>query len=100
MKTILKIYMFFKVFGLLTKKLKHQKKIKKKHTPDEVKIGSFRDHFLNADISVKGTDVLINIGGFYNEIDAMLWARMQTELWLKAKEDHDLVNKFNNKTLH
>ena len=106
MKKILQIYALLKVFVLLMKKSKHLKKTKQKHQPikqqlpkqpEEVKIGSFKDQFLKADISVKGTDVKISVGGFYNELDAMMWARMQRELWL------DTVNEFKNNnynTLH
>ena len=59
------------------KKSKHLKKIQKKHTPethrDQVTaISSFKDQFLNADIGVRGSEVLISIGGFFNEIDLKL----------------------------
>ena len=106
MKKILKIYALLKVIVLLMKKSKHQKKIKQQHQPikqqlpkqpEEVKIGSFKDQFLKADISVKGKDVKISVGGFYNELDAIMWARMQTELWLNAV--NDLKNN-DNSTLH
>ena len=84
------------------KKSKHQKKIKQqqKQQPkqvEEVKIGSFKDQFLKADISVKGKDVKISVGGFYNELDAIMWARMQTELWLNAVND---FKNNDNSTLH
>ena len=102
MKRILKIYALLKVIVLLMKKSKHQKKIKQQpqqqpKQPEEVKIGSFKDKFLKADISVKGTDVKISVGGFYNELDAMMWARMQTEIWLNAVDDS---KNNNNSTLH
>ena len=49
------------------KKSKHPKKIVKKHTPetrrDQVTaISSFKDQYLNADIGVRGSEVLISIG--------------------------------------
>jgi len=102
MKKILKIYELLKAIVLLMKKSKHQKKIKQqpKQQPkqvEEIKIGSFKDKFLKADISVKGTDVKISVGGFYNELDAMMWARMQTEIWLNAVDDS---KNNNNSTLH
>ena len=81
------------------KKSKHQKKIQKKHSPVEIKVSSFKDHFLKADISVKGTDVLISVGGFFNELDAMMWARMQTELWLQTGQQEHKDN-ITTKTLH
>ena len=102
MKRILKIYALLKVIVLLMKKSKHQKKIKQqqKQQPkqvEEFKIGSFKDHFLKADISVKGKDVKISVGGFYNELDAIMWARMQTELWLNTVND---FKNNDNSTLH
>ena len=102
MKRILKIYALLKVIVLLMKKSKHQKKIKQQPQQqpkqvEEVKIGSFKDHFLKADISVKGKDVKISVGGFYNELEAMMWARMQTELWLNTGND---FKNNDNSTLH
>ena len=102
MKKILKIYALLKVIVLLMKKLKHQKKTKQQpqqqpKQPEEVKIGSFKDQFLKADISVKGKDVKISVGGFYNELDAIMWARMQTEMWLNTVND---FKNNNNSTLH
>ena len=106
MKKILQIYALLKVIVLLMKKSKHQKKIKQQHQPikqqlpkhpEEDKIGSFIDQFLKADISVKGKDVKISVGGFYNELDAIMWARMQTELWLNAVND---FKNNDNSTLH
>ena len=106
MKKILQIYALLKVFVLLMKKSKHQKKIKQqpKQQPkqqskqvEEVKIGSFKDKDLKADISVKGTDVKISVGGFYNELDAIMWARMQTELWINTVND---FKNNDNSTLH
>ena len=103
MKTILKIYTFLKVFGLLMKKSKHPKKIVKKHTPEHnqdqvTAISSFKDQYLNADIGVRGNEVLISIGGFFNEVDAMLWAKMQTEIWLKTAEERKNIS--DHRTLH
>ena len=85
------------------KKSKHPKKVVKKHTPkhkqDQVTaISSFKDQYLNADIGVRGSEVLISIGGFFNEVDAMLWAKMQTEIWLKTADERK--NILENKTLH
>ena len=80
------------------KKSKHPKKIQKKHSPVEIKVSSFKDQFLNADIGVRGSEVLISIGGFFNEVDAMLWAKMQTEIWLKTAEE--LKNISDHRTLH
>ena len=102
MKKILQIYALLKVFVLLMKKSKHQKKIKQQPKQqskqvEEVKIGSFKDKDLKADISVKGTDVKISVGGFYNELDAIMWARMQTELWLNTVDD---FKNNDNSTLH
>ena len=85
------------------KKSKHPKKIKKKHTfqnhKDKVTaISSFKDQYLNADIGVRGSEVLISIGGFFNEVDAMLWAKMQTEIWLKTAEERKNIS--DHRTLH
>ena len=81
------------------KKSKHLKKNQKKHNPVEIKVSSFEDHLLKADISVKGTDVLINIGGFFNEFDAMTWAKIQTELWQQTGQQEQ-KNNITNRTLH
>ena len=85
------------------KKSKPPKKIVKKHTPEHHKyqvtaISSFKDQYLNADIGVRGSEVLISIGGFFNEVDAMLWAKMQTEIWLKTADERK--NIFDHRTLH
>ena len=49
------------------KKSKHPKKIVKNHTLEHHKdqvtaISSFKDQYLNADIGVRGSEVLISIG--------------------------------------
>ena len=85
------------------KKSKHPKKIQKKHTPNTHRdhvtaISSFKDQFLQADIGVRGSEVLISIGGFFNEVDAMMWAKMQTEIWLKTTDERKNIN--DNRTLH
>ena len=85
------------------KKSKHPKKIVKKHTPEHnqdqvTAISSFKDQYLNADIGVRGSEVLIRIDGFFNEIDAMLWAKMQTELWLKTVDERKNIH--DHRTLH
>ena len=85
------------------KKSKHPKKIQKKYTPethrDQVTaISSFKDQYLNADIGVRGSEVLISIGGFFNEVDAMMWAKMQTELWLKTADERRNIH--DHRTLH
>ena len=85
------------------KKSKHPKKIKKKQTiqnnKDQVTaISSFKDQYLKADIGVRGSEVLISIGGFFNEVDAMLWAKMQTEIWLKTADEHKNIS--DHRTLH
>ena len=81
------------------KKSKHPKKIQKKQSPVEIKVSSFKDRFLKADISVKGTDVIISVGGFFNELDAMMWAKMQTELWLQTgQQEHK--DHITTRTLH
>ena len=85
------------------KKSKHPKKIQKKHTPNTHRdhvtaISSFKDQFLNADIGVRGSEVLISIGGFFNEVDAMMWAKMQTELWLKTVDERRNIHDY--RTLH
>jgi len=51
-----------------------------------IKIGSVDDHILKATVSVKGKSVYINIDGFLNELDAMLWAKQQNVLWNKELE--------------
>ena len=85
------------------KKSKHPKKIQKKHTPNThrdhvIAISSFKDQFLQADIGVRGSEVLISIGGFFNEVDAMMWAKMQPELWLKTVDERRNIH--DHRTLH
>ena len=85
------------------KKSKHPKKIQKKHTPNTHRdhvtaISSFKDQFLQADIGVRGSEVLISIGGFFNEVDAMMWDKMQTELWLKTVDERRNIH--DHRTLH
>ncbi len=79
--------MFLKVFGLLMKKLKKNKQLKNKpETQSEIpmtEVGSVSDSILKATVSVKGNSVYINIDGFLNEFDAMLWAKQQSVLWNK-----------------
>ena len=85
------------------KKSKPPKKIVKNHTLEHHKdqvtaISSFKDQYLNADIGVRGSEVLISIGGFFNEVDAILWAKMQTEIWLKTAEERKNIS--DHRTLH
>jgi len=85
------------------KKSNHPKKIVKKHTPKHNKdqvtaISSFKDQHLNADIGVRGSEVLISIGGFFNEVDAMLWAKIQTEIWLNTSGERKNIS--DHRTLH
>ena len=85
------------------KKSKPPKKIVKNHTLEHHKdqvtaISSFKDQYLNADIGVRGSEVLISIGGFFNEVDAMLWAKMQTEIWLKTADERKNIS--DHRTLH
>ena len=85
------------------KKSKYPKKIQKKHTlqthRDHVTaISSFKDQFLQADIGVRGSEVFISIGGFFNEVDAMMWAKMQTEIWLNSAEERKNIH--DHRTLH
>ena len=47
---------------------------------------------------VRGSEVLISIGGFFNEVDAMMWAKMQTELWLKTADERRNIH--DHRTLH
>ena len=73
------------------KKSKHPKKQLKSHKllNNGIKIGSIRDSFLKADIRVKDTTVIIDIDGFSNAFDAMMWARLQSELWLKEMGQYE-----------
>ncbi len=82
--------------------MKKSKNLKKQPKPQEllndgIRIGSIRDKFLKADIKVKDTTVIIDIDGFRNEFDAMMWARLQSELWLKEMGEYKPKN---NITLH
>ena len=91
MKTILKIFVFLKVFGLLTKKSKKKLPLqssKKINQQSPIQIGSIQDSLLKATVSVKGEDVQINISGFINELDAMLWAKHQSALWNQELSHH------------
>ena len=73
MKTILKIYTFLKVFGLLMKRPIKKKLIKirpqEKHQENLIKIGSVEDSLLKATVSVKGSQVYINIDGFIENLE-------------------------------
>ena len=82
------------------KNIKKHIKQNKTTATKELKVGSIKDSFLKADISTLGTKVVISIDGFINEFEALLWAKTQTELWLKAKESDDLIKDFNTRTLH
>ena len=82
------------------KNIKKHIKQNKTTATKELKVGSIKDNFLQADISTIGTKVVISIDGFMNEFEALLWAKTQTELWLQAKETDRLIKDYNNKTLH
>tara|TARA_Y100000004_G_scaffold160143_1_gene187387 strand:+ start:483 stop:719 length:237 start_codon:yes stop_codon:yes gene_type:complete len=74
-----------------------KKKVKQKQQESELfKVGHYQDNNLKADVSVKGNSVIITVDGFFNEIDALLWARTTTELWLSQSKEFQN----NNKTLH
>ena len=92
MKTILKIYTFLKVFGLLMKRPTKKKLIKirpqEKLQENLIQIGSVEDSILRATVSVKGSQVYINIDGFMSEFDAMIWAKQQSLLWKKELANH------------
>ena len=82
------------------KKSKKKKQLSKSNSElPLIKIGSVDDHILKATVSVKGKSVYINIDGFLNELDAMMWARMQTELWLQSGQQEHKDN-ITTKTLH
>ena len=101
MKKILKIFVLLKVIGELLKKHKNPKKNliqPKNNITKPIKVGSFSDDILTANVLVKDRNVTIDVSGFMNEFDAMLWARMQSELWLKELEFKKDLNR--NTTLH
>ena len=64
-----------------------------------IKIGSVEDSILKASVSVKGDKVYINIAGFLNEFDAMLWAKQQSLLW-RRESDNRIGERFIPPTLH
>ena len=69
------------------KKSKKNKQLLKSNSESPlIKIGSVDDHILKATVSVKGKRVYINIDGFLNELDAMLWAKQQNVLWNRELE--------------
>ena len=99
-----KIFQKLKLLLVIVQLLRKRKNLKKQEVikikpasqkPAQVNIGNFTDDILNANIQVKDTNVIINVSGFYNEFDAMVWAKLQSELWLKEKEI-----KQNNTTVH
>ena len=103
-----KIFQKLKLLLVIVQLLRKRKNLKKQpvikikpssQKPAQVNnplnIGSFTDDILNANISVKDTNVIISVSGFYNEFDAMVWAKLQSELWLREKEI-----KQNNTTVH
>jgi len=64
-------------------------KIRKPAQPDNViQIGTVEDSVLKATVSVKDSQVYINIDGFVNEFDAMLWAKQQSLLWKRELANH------------
>ena len=94
-----KIFQKLKLLLVIVQLLRKRKNLKKQpvikikpasQKPAQVNnplnIGSFTDDIINANISVKDTNVIISVSGFYNEFDAMVWAKLQSELWLKEKE--------------
>ena len=104
-----KIFQKLKLLLVIVQLLRKRKNLKKQEVikikpasqkpasqkPAQVNIGNFTDDILNANIQVKDTNVIISVSGFYNEFDAMVWAKLQSELWLKEKEI-----KQNNTTVH
>ena len=84
--------------------LRQRKNLKKKlnqstnNINKPIQVGSFSDDILTANVLVKDRNVTINVSGFMNEFDAMLWARMQSELWLKELQFKKDLNR--NTTLH
>ena len=103
-----KIFQKLKFLLVIVQLLRKRKNLKKqavikikpqvqKPTPAgaPLNIGNFSDDILNANIQVKDTNVVISVSGFYNEFDAMVWAKLQSELWLREKEI-----KQNNITVH
>ena len=62
-----------------------QKKIDQRQL---IQIGSIQDSLLRATVSVKGQEVQINISGFLNEFDAMMWAKQQSLLWNRELSHH------------
>jgi len=82
----------------LQKNLKKKLKQPKNNISEPIKVGSFSDDILTANILVKDKNVTIDVSGFINEFDAMVWARMQSELWFKELEFKKDFNK--NNTLH
>jgi len=75
-------------------------KIKKPAKSDDlIRIGTISDTLLKATVSVKNNQVCINIDGFLNEFDAMLWAKQQSLLW-KRELTNDHKEQFNSSTVH
>ena len=84
------------------KKSKSPKKqpIKDLSPNDGITVGTVKDTALKADIKVKDKTVLIDISGFYNEFDAMVWARIQSEMWLRELYNNKDDKEPKNLTLH
>ena len=74
-------------------------KIKPAQPDNLIQIGSIEDILLKATVSVKGSQVYINIDGFLNEFDAMLWAKQQSLLW-RRESDNRIGERFIPPTLH
>ena len=66
---------------------------------DTLPVDDIEDSLLKATVSVKGSQVYINIDGFMNEFDAMLWAKQQSLLWKSELSNH-LGEQFRAPTLH
>ena len=84
------------------KKSKSPKKEPIKDLPlnNGITVGTIKDTALKADIKVKDRTVLIDISGFYNEFDAMVWARIQSEMWLRELYNNKDDKEPKNLTLH
>tara|TARA_R100001530_G_C4235437_1_gene133848 strand:+ start:137 stop:442 length:306 start_codon:yes stop_codon:yes gene_type:complete len=99
-----KIFQKLKFLLVIVQLLRQRKNLKKKlnqstnNINKPIQVGSFSDDILTANVLVKDRNVTINVSGFMNEFDAMLWARMQSELWLKELQFKKDLNR--NTTLH
>ena len=77
-----KIFQKLKFLLVIVQLLRKRKNLKKNlvqpknNITKPIKVGSFSDDLLTANVLVKDRNVTIDVSGFMNEFDAMCWAKL------------------------